>query len=274
MKWLQAIRNKTPQHKYAINAEMLGDNNEIAWSNLGLWENPSSRYIDACRALADELAHSLNLNSKDRTLDLGCGQGASLEHWINKYNVSQLYAVELQQSCVDTIQKKLPKVNIFCSSFLNLKHLSTLNHFDVVLCIDALYHSNLNSFLKSITPVLNSKARIGFHYLILSENWQTLNSFQKQKYKWLLKLADVNIENLMIEDDVFSELESFEFKKVQIKDLTENVFGGFANYIENNSLLKKRASDLDKLKIEMTAKLCRKLNDDGIIRYVQITAEK
>ena len=274
MKWLQLIRPKTSQHKYAINAEMLGDSNELAWSNLGFWKNSSSHYIEACRALADELACSLNLNSKDKVLDLGCGQGASLKHWIENYKVNQLYAVELQQSCVDKIQNKLPLVHVFCSSFLNLSHFTALKHFDVVMCIDALYHSNLNSFLKSIEPVLHSNARIGFHYLILSEKWQTLNSFQKQKYKWLLKLADVKIENLIEEAMLLEELENFEFKNVQIKDLTENVFGGFASYFEQKLKFKIKNKSLDQLKIEMTAKLCRKLNDDGIIRYVQITAKK
>ncbi|MFW1817698.1 SAM-dependent methyltransferase, partial [Acinetobacter guillouiae] len=32
MKWLQAIQQKRPKHKYAIDAKMLGDNAECAWT--------------------------------------------------------------------------------------------------------------------------------------------------------------------------------------------------------------------------------------------------
>ena len=56
MKWLQAIRSNVPKHKYAINAHILGDHNELAWSNLGYWEDTTSSYPEACQALADQLA--------------------------------------------------------------------------------------------------------------------------------------------------------------------------------------------------------------------------
>ena len=65
MKWLQAIQTKQPQHKYAINAAMLGDHNELAWSNLGYWNHAHDSYPQACRQLAIHLATAINLNSKD-----------------------------------------------------------------------------------------------------------------------------------------------------------------------------------------------------------------
>ena len=49
MKWLQAIRQKLPQHKYAINAKQLGDDAVLAWSNLGYWDDATSSYPEACR---------------------------------------------------------------------------------------------------------------------------------------------------------------------------------------------------------------------------------
>ncbi|MFW1931658.1 SAM-dependent methyltransferase, partial [Acinetobacter baumannii] len=82
MKWLQAIQQKLPKHKYAIDAKMLGDNAECAWSNLGYWDEATSSYPQACQQLAERLAQAVQLNQHDRVLDLGCGQGASLKYWL------------------------------------------------------------------------------------------------------------------------------------------------------------------------------------------------
>lgn len=271
MKWLQTIQQQVSQHKYAINAKQLGDNAELAWSNLGYWEDATSSYPEACRQLADQLAQAVHLNSKNKLLDLGCGKGASLLHWQQQYHVQHIEAVELQSNCVIQIQKHLPQITaIHPHSFLNLKQIQFTSDFDVVLCIDAAYHSNLNSFLDSVGSVLNSKGRLGFHYLIWSEKWLNLNSFQKWKYLWLLKAADVNLNHLMSESVLKQTLQSYDFTEVEIRDLSKGVLQGFANYFQQ---LPQSATDLDAFKIRMTAKLCRKLYAEGVVKYVQISAK-
>ncbi|MEG0488196.1 MAG: methyltransferase domain-containing protein, partial [Acinetobacter sp.] len=155
MKWLQAIQNKLLQHKYAINAELLGDNTECAWTNLGYWDDVSSSYPKACQQLAEHLAQAVQLQSQDRVLDLGCGQGASLKYWLEHYQIQDLEAVELQQSCVNKIQQHIQLNAIHCQSFLKLQQISFQKQFDVVMCIDAAYHSDLNLFLNSANSVLN-----------------------------------------------------------------------------------------------------------------------
>lgn len=274
MKWLQAIRNKIPQHKYAIDAALLGDSRELAWSNLGYWEDAMSTYPEACVNLADQLAQALSLNSKNKILDLACGQGASLIHWQNQYHVEEIHAVELQRACVDKIQNYFKNsVQISCSSFLNLNLLEQLPKFDVVLCIDAAYHCEMNLFIQSVCPVLKSKGKIGFHHLMLSEKFQTFSFLDQQKYKLLLKSADVHLVDVLSEMEIEKMLIAFGFKKIKITDMSAQVFAGFSNYVEQHLNLKSVQS-LDALKIRMTAKLCRKLYADGFIRYVQIIAEK
>ena len=181
MNWLQAIGL---QHKYAINAQQLGDDAALPWSNLGYWDDANSSYPEACRQLADQLAQAVHLDANDRLLDLGCGQGASLLHWQQHYQLKDIEAVELQPACVMHIQKHLPHLSaIHQQSFLNLEQIPFQRKFDVVLCIDAAYHSNLNLFLDSVASVLNSNGRLGFHYLMLSDKWLKLNSLQQKKYQ-------------------------------------------------------------------------------------------
>ena len=275
MKWLQVVSKTFPKHKYAINATLLGDDRELAWSNLGYWEDATSSYPQACQALVEQLAKSLELSSQQHLLDLACGQGASLVYWQNYYQIQNISAVELQKECVQNIQAQLrSSVDVHCDSFLNLKNIPFQQSFDVVVCIDAAYHCNLNSFLNSVNSVLNSNGKLGFHYLMLVDEWQNLNSFQKQKYKWLLKAADVNLEYLMTYREMKQSLENNEFRDVQIIDLSKQVFTGFSTYVNDVLNLNVKGNRLDIFKIEMTAKLCAKLYEDGLVKYVQITAQK
>lgn len=275
MNWLQALTQGKTQHKYAINAAMLGDPAICAWSNLGFWETSIESYPHACRQLADQLAQSVDLNSKHFLLDLGCGQGASLVFWHQHYAVKHIEAVELQSECVDKIQNNLTFLQkIHCESFLNLKQLDFEFKFDVVLCIDAAYHSPLNSFLDSISTVLNSNARIAFHYLILTDKFETLNSFEKLKLKALLKSADVKLVDLNSYPITEAIIRKHGFENLQIKNLSKQVFDGFAEYIQANNQLQKGQWSVDQFKIQMTAKLCRKLYAEGLVDYVQIGAER
>lgn len=274
MKWLQAIRHYIPSHKYAINSRLLGDDSELAWSNLGYWDDAKSSYPAACQKLAFHLAESIQLKSTDRVLDLGCGQGASLVFWMEHFQIQNLSAVELQTECVEKIQKSLnSKIKIQQDSFLNLKNIYPQNCMDAVLCIDAAYHSDLNLLLLSVVNVLNSKGRFAFHYLMLSDEFLNLNSLQRLKYQSLLKAADVNLKNLNSKQNLQHQVQQAGFENIQIEDISEFVFQGFADYIQEQKS-QMSLSHVDQFKIKMTAKLCEKLYRDGLIRYVQISARK
>ncbi len=217
MKWLQTV---------------------LAWSNLGYWDDARSSYPQACQTLATHLANRLQLESNDRVLDLGCGQGASLLLWQQHYQVQQLCAVELQAECVQRIQHTLnSKIHIIQTSFLNLNSKLFSAPFNVVFCLDAAYHSDLNSFLRSTHSVLNSKG------------------------------------HLQLEANLKHSIEAQGYQQVAIEDLSDAVLAGFSRYYHVH-LAQQVAQSLDHFKIKMTAKLCQKLFEQGIVRYVQITAMK
>lgn len=272
MTWQQALKKAIPQHKYSINSELLGDSAVLPWSNLGLWKTAIETYPQACQNLAQHLADSLNLNSKDHVVDLGCGQGASLLFWLESYHFQSLSAVELQPNHVQKIQKKLnSKLNIYCDSFLNLKNILPKSSQSAVLCIDAAYHSDLNSLLQASHFVLNSNGRIGFHYLMLSDHFLNLNALQRRKYACLLKAADVNLQHLNTEQALIQQCMNHGFNHLKVTDLSEEVLAGFARYMQHRPLQGNR---FDQLKIEMTAKLCRYLYQEGYIRYVEVVGRK
>lgn len=265
----QALHAQLLQHKYAINTAMLGDQSQLAWSNLGLWQ-ADRHYVAACQALAMQLADSIHLNSNDILLDLACGQGASLELWNKKYKIQNISAVELQKNHVLHIQKHTQFLNsIQCDSFLNLKVRTFEQQFSAVLCIDAAYHVNLNAFIQSVKPLMQPNARLAFHTLIMDEAFLNLTFWQRKKYMYVLKSADVNLADLQTQDTLQATLLQYGFTQVVVTDLTEQVLAGFADYIETADL---NLTGLDGFKIKMTAKLCRKLCQDGWIRYVAVAA--
>lgn len=276
MSWIRAIQHKLPKHKYAINAKLLGDDAECAWTNLGYWDDQLSSYPQACQRLAQHLAQSVDLNSNDRVLDLGCGHGASLKYWLEHFQIQDLEAVELQKQCVEKIQntilqKNTPQIQaIHCQSFLNLNAIPFAKKFDVVLCIDAAYHSELSLFLNSIHSVLNSNGRVGFHALMLSD--KVLNSKQKMQYRYGLKLADINFDHVLNQAQIQQSLQQEGFENIEIVDFSHNVLLGFSAYIESQDQSSQRG--LEQFKINMTAKLCQKLARDGVVKYVQISAVK
>lgn len=106
-----------------------------------------------------------------------------------------------------------------------------------------------------------------------SDTWQDCSKFKKQQYRYLLKSADVNWQNLMNEQQLMRTLSEQGFGEIEIQDFSEPVLKGFATYIENRTIEQKRF-DLSQIKIEMTAKLCRKLYQDGLVHYIQISAVK
>lgn len=274
MKWLQTLQQYFPKHKYAIDAKKLGDHAVLAWSNLGYWEDGQSSYPEAGQALAMRLADRLQLDANDRVLDLGCGQGASLLLWRQHYHVQQLCAVELQVECVQRIRHTLnSNIQIIQNSFLNLNSKTFSRPFDVVLCLDAAYHCDLNLFLRSTHSILNLNGRIGFHYLMLSDAFLNLNRFERLQLKMLLKAADVHLGHLQLEADLMHSIQAQGYQQIEIEDISGAVFSGFSNYYHEH-LAQNVAKNLDDLKIQMTAKLCQKLFEQGIVRYAQITAIK
>lgn len=289
MKLNQAWSSIFPQHKYEINSALLGDPRVQAWSNLGYWmeleheenqgressytHDQTTYYIQACQRLAEKLALQIGLKEQDDLLDLGCGKGASLHLWRQRFHVKHIEAIELQPKSVEFIQKlQIPNLSIHCGSFLNLEKIPFSRKFDVILCVDAAYHHDISIFISSITQVLNPQGRIAFHHLVLTAQFWKLSTLQQYKYRYLLKAADVNLQQLRTEEQIHALLQDADYEKISVQNISAAVLSGFSKYAETLSF--EHAKGLDAFKIKMTAKLCAQLYADGIVEYVQISAQK
>ncbi|AOA59819.1 SAM-dependent methyltransferase [Acinetobacter larvae] len=267
------LLQQAAQHKFAIDTAYLGDDAVLAWSNLGYWHGSDLSYVQACQQLADRLAQALQLGPNDHVLDLGCGFGASLQHWQQHYAVQQISAVELQAACTQRIKQVLQhKVSVYQHSFLELAHLPIKA--DVVLSIDAAYHYDLNDFISAVKTVLAPQGRIGFHYLLRTAAWQNCSAWQRQQYRYLLKAAAVDLAHLPDAAQLRQCLQQHQLQHIEMQSCGREVLAGFANYAKQQAQMQKQSASSiwAQLKINMTAKLCHKLYTDGLIDYVQVTA--
>lgn len=278
MKSAQVWWKQTQPHKYAINAALLGDTHNCAWSNLGYWDAPNLNYPQACERMARRLADAVQLQATDRLLDLGCGQGASLLLWTEQYHVTDLEAVEMQPDCVTHNRKFLPHIPaIHCGSFLQLQQLPLQRTFDVALCVDAAYHSSLPELLTSVVPCLAPGGRLALHALVLSERAAQLSRLQRWQLRMLLKAADVKLDSLYSLAQLPSVFQQQGLVLQQAQIISHEVFHGFAYYIEHLDTRHWKQIPqhaLDQVKIRMTAKLCSKLYREGYVDYVELAAYK
>ncbi|MBF7688927.1 class I SAM-dependent methyltransferase [Acinetobacter sp. EC24] len=249
---------------------MLGDTALYAWTNLGFWQPQTHSYVQACEQLATHLADQLQLCANDHVLDLGCGQGASLFFWQQNYAVKQITGIELQANCVARLQNVSHDIQVHQGSFLALDGLT--QQYDVIVCIDALYHSYLPDFFHAIRHLVKPNTRVGFHYLLFNERWHNQTWLQQKKYQYLLKSANVQVAHLETVQTLQSMAQVQGYHQLEIQRLSQEVFLGFANYVAQQPAT--QFTGLSGFKIKMTAKLCQKLYQDGLLDYVQVTMSK
>lgn len=266
-------------HVYYIHAALLANNNTQKWTNLGLWEKDHHiDYVVAAYQLAHHMGQSLALTPQQKVLDIGCGYGASIQVWRDDFAIQNMSVLEMQPICCHYLKQHYASIlmNIYQQSIFSARPLKYQQRYDVVISIDAAYHSSLQCYLDAISPWLAEKAKIGFHVLIKSERWQDAPVQQKTTLQRKLKWAKVDTEDLLTQSALCELMQQHGYRDIQIANLTQQVFSGFSNYIENhaNTWSWREKLTLSALKIYLTARLCHDLAQSDLIYYVQVTAQK
>lgn len=271
------------KHRFAIASPLLGDPNVLAWSNLGFWRNTlddqnTSDYQRACAQLAQQVGLAAGLKTSDVVLDLGCGQGASLAYWAKQFGVQHLSALEIQPACIARIQAAhLPQLDgIYQAPFdqLPLPDHRLKHAFDAVVCVDAAYHAQLADFLAVNMAALKPQGRMAFTTLVKSSRWPQAGWLYQHLTLKLLNMAYVPAQNLQPQHEIIATLQQAGCIDIQLQVLDQEVFSGFAKYIQQLEAPKHLAwaAKTDWLKIKLTAQLCHFLAQHGLIHYMLVSA--
>jgi 2-polyprenyl-3-methyl-5-hydroxy-6-metoxy-1,4-benzoquinol methylase len=99
--------------------------------------------------------------SELRVLDLGCGGGNPLSHWLAT-NAREYVAIELSDKLTDRLRKMLPdrsSVRVYCDDFLSPTF--SEGAFDLVYAKSVFHHFNdFGKFLNTLDGKLNGGARV------------------------------------------------------------------------------------------------------------------
>lgn len=265
--------------RYAISASLLAAQDGLAWANLGDWQDTGD-YIEACRQLARRHGDAIALQPEDRLLDLACGQGASLAYWPEAFATRALVALDIQAACVDRIRRQAPEalLAIHHGRFDRLPLPAGLASAscDAAVCVDAAYHaSSLAAFASFAAAAVKADGRLAFSTLLRAPGTPPRPAWRPDITTSLLAAAGIPGASLASSDHLPALLAAAGWQDVVITPLPQ-VLGGFADFVARRARQLPRRQRLSSgwLKIALSARLCRHLQDRGELRYCLVSARR
>lgn len=252
-----------------INSALLGDMRAQAWSNLGYWQEGHRDYPRAAKALALQLAEQMDLQAADAVLDVACGYGASLNLW-HEWGLREIVGLEQQAACVAAWQDDA-RFQCLHGRMQDSVALVQGRRFDALIAIDAAYQWELSTWLTQAHALLHDNGRLGFHFLLLADDFVQRPRAQQAWTRRLLRL--VGVQTLLNQAQLQAALQTptAHWQDVCITDLNREVLAGFGHYAQS---LPRTPLGFDAFKIHATGWLCRHLYRQRSVRYVSVSLRK
>jgi cyclopropane fatty-acyl-phospholipid synthase-like methyltransferase len=272
------------QEFHDLSEELLNSENQH-WGNLGYWQSHHD-YSSACGALADELAIAVQLDDTSNVFDAGFGCGDQLLLWLQKYQVNSIQGVNYSESQTKLAKKRLDEFG-FSAAAKQISYGSVidmgkkvLSHSNAginkILALDCAYHfPSRIQFLTTSYQQLSKSGRIGLTDILLSDSPSSLR--QRIILRIMLFLSRIPQENIVTLNTYENELSAVGFEHISIRDVSEQVFTPFSDWLaefKKGEGRLKSTSRLAWLKYDITAKFLAWASRNDILRYAIITADK
>ncbi|KJE93994.1 hypothetical protein CAOG_08806 [Capsaspora owczarzaki ATCC 30864] len=265
------------------------------WMNFGLWPSasalpPSYGLREACEALATLLAHTVELNSQDTLLDVGCGCGDQDVLFAKTFQPKSILGVEIAPSQVAQAQCHIQRhglesnVQVVQGSAVDLAaSCRAARQFSVVLSLDSAYHYALRrDFVHEAFRVLQPTGRLGLVDICVTDSWQeTLCSpafsarLSQIMFRLGCKAAAIPLANMVSQTEYASQLSAAGFEDVHIRDISDQVFEGFARHIETTAeQLASVTRPLDWIGFRLAARLMRFLGNKRVVKFIVVKSVK
>ena len=268
-------------------SEQLLNSDAQYWGNLGYWQS-HNEYSSACAALANVLATAVQLDARSNVFDAGFGCGDQLLLWLKTYHINSIQGINYSVSQTDLAKKRLNEAGFSAaasqvfygsvSAMCTPKNCSN-NSINTVLALDCAYHfPSRRQFFADSYRMLESGScigRIGLTDIVLADN--RLSTWQYFVLHTMLFLSRIPKNNIVILSHYKNELAQAGFDNIKIKDISEQVFVPFSDWLnafKQGEGQLKSASKLTWLKYDITAKFLSWAYRHNILRYAVITADK
>ncbi|MBM9501535.1 class I SAM-dependent methyltransferase [Leptospira sp. 201903071] len=211
-----------------------------SWANLGFWKDTED-YPTACKTLALLLGKKADLGPEQEVLDLGFGCGDQLFVWKKEFSIplSRLIGinpssvqVEFAKNLFQERKEILPK--LICASLEETISSFPKESFDRILCLDSAYFfQDRVRFCEEAFRVLKPKGRLVSAELILKDgSFGILDSWFRS---FVCRLSGIPPKNRVTPNSLSQILKKTGFETEDFEFLEENVFGGFAKFLEEKT---------------------------------------
>ncbi|MFM8566430.1 MAG: SAM-dependent methyltransferase [Gemmatimonadota bacterium] len=146
------------------------------WANLGWWETDVQDYAIAARALATRVGEAAPLRAGDVVVDVACGYGDSLAHWVTAFGVARVVGVEPDPAVSAAVRARIAawgladRITVVTATAETFDLAAHVPDATAIVCVDAAYHfRSRGAWLARIAESASSGTRIGFSDLAVRD---------------------------------------------------------------------------------------------------------
>lgn len=233
--------------------------------NFGYWEAETSSQRKASEALVDQLLDRIPQKT-GRILDVACGVGGSTRHLQRSYPSDMITAINISERQIAEASKRAPDCHFQCMDATRLDFPDA--HFDAVVCVEAAFHFDTrDAFLREAFRVLKSGGSLVLSDMIFRRFVEPLGPPLR-----------VPRENLVRDIATYRKrLGAVGFEKIDVKDVTPAVMGGFCRHLAHWPAVERRNGHMklsESLAVSVVCRLVASSFGSAIKFYLLVSAQK
>lgn len=211
-----------------VDPTLLNGPGDTRWTNLGWWTPETTTYADAARTLADRVGRAAALRPGDVVVDVACGHGDSLAHWVHAFGAARVIGVEPDPTLGDALRRRVAawgltdRIRVVTASAESFDLAREAPEATAVVCVDAAYHFRPRlAWLRRLATEAPAGTRLGFTDLA------RLTPQASARLRRAAGWAGIPAENLWPIGEVVRTLEHAGFADVRLEGCGAPVLDGF-----------------------------------------------